>query len=283
VRAEEACAGLERRVREWDEGLAERRTAARRPELVEAAAQEAPDVDALASEAERTRGLAERARGDLAVARERHDGLDDLRGRLTAVLAAAAPARERLAVVREIADLANGNSASNRLRMRLSAYVLAARLEEVAAAATVRLDRMSEGRYALEHADDAARGNRHGGLDLRVVDHWTGRDRAPSTLSGGETFLASLALALGLADVVAAEAGGRRLETLFVDEGFGSLDDEGTLDEVLAVLDGLRDGGRAIGIVSHVAELRQRIPAQLRIEKSRSGSRIAAAAPVPAA
>jgi exonuclease SbcC len=158
--------------------------------------------------------------------------------------------------------------------MRLSAYVLAARLEEVAAAATVRLQRMSDGRYALEHADDGARGNRRGGLDLRVCDAWTGRDRPPSSLSGGETFLASLALALGLADVVSAEAGGARLETLFVDEGFGSLDDEGTLDEVLEVLDALRDGGRAVGVVSHVAELRQRIPVQLRIEKGTTGSRV---------
>src|SRR5919202_152697 len=133
---------------------------------------------------------------------------------------------------------------------------------------------MSGGRYALEHVDDGARGRSRGGLDLRVLDAWTGHHRPPSSLSGGETFLASLALALGLADVVTAEAGGARLETLFVDEGFGSLDDEGTLDEVLEVLDGLRDGGRAVGIVSHVAEMRQRIPMQLRIEKGRDGSRV---------
>jgi exonuclease SbcC len=190
--------------------------------------------------------------------------------------------RERFAVVRELADLAAGGQ-GNRLRMRLSAYVLAARLEAVAAAASVRLQAMSAGRYALEHADDDARGNRRGGLDLRVIDAWTGRDRPPSSLSGGETFLASLALALGLADVVTAEAGGSRLETLFVDEGFGSLDDEGTLDEVLAVLDELRDGGRAVGIVSHVAELRQRIPAQLRVERGRNGSTLARhAAPLAA-
>jgi exonuclease SbcC len=161
--------------------------------------------------------------------------------------------------------------------MRLSAYVLAARLEEVAAAASVRLARMSGGRYALEHADDGAHGGRRGGLDLVVVDAWTGRARVPASLSGGETFQASLALALGLADVVTAEAGGARLETLFIDEGFGSLDDEGSLDEVLDVLDRLRDGGRAVGIVSHVAELRQRIPTQVRVEKGRAGSRVLAA------
>jgi exonuclease SbcC len=237
-----------------------------------------PDVPALQAAAGEARAAAESARDTLALARRRQRELRALRERLDAALAAAVPVRERFAVVRELSELASGGP-GNRLRMRLSAYVLAARLESVAAAATMRLQSMSGGRYALEHADDDARGNRRGGLDLRVVDAWTGRDRSPSSLSGGETFLASLALALGLADVVTAEAGGARLETLFVDEGFGTLDDEGTLDEVLAVLDELRDGGRAVGIVSHVAELRQRIPAQLRVERGRAGSHLRRAVP----
>jgi len=104
-----------------------------------------------------------------------------------------------------------------------------------------------------------------------VRDSWTGRDRETSTLSGGETFQASLALALGLADVVQAEAGGTRIEALFVDEGFGSLDEQ-TLDEVMDVLDGLREGGRVVGLVSHVAELKARIPAQVLVSTSRTGS-----------
>jgi DNA repair protein SbcC/Rad50 len=282
ARAPEEQASLEASVRAWDEGLATRVAAATREELAEAAAQPAPEVAALEAAAGEARAAAERARGELALARRRHGELRELHGRLDAALQAAEPVRERFAVARELSELASGGI-GNRLRMRLSAYVLAARLEAVAAAASVRLQAMSAGRYALEHADDDARGNRRGGLDLRVVDAWTGRDRAPSSLSGGETFLASLALALGLADVVTAEAGGARLETLFVDEGFGSLDDEGTLDEVLAVLDELRDGGRAVGIVSHVAELRQRIPAQLRVERGRAGSRVVRpAAPVAA-
>jgi exonuclease SbcC len=266
-------AELEASVSAWDEGLAARRAAIAREDLVEAAGLPAPDVPALEAEAAEAREAAERVRGELAIARRRHGELRELRGRLEEAIAAAVPVRERFEVVRELSDLASG-AIGNRLRMRLSAYVLAARLEAVAAAATVRLQSMSAGRYALEHADDDARGNRRGGLDLRVVDAWTGRDRPPSSLSGGETFLASLALALGLADVVTAEAGGARLETLFVDEGFGTLDDEGTLDEVLAVLDELRDGGRVVGIVSHVAELRQRIPAQLRVERGRTGSHL---------
>lgn len=156
--------------------------------------------------------------------------------------------------------------------MRLESYVLAARLEQVAAAATARLQRMSSGRYTLVHSD-ARTGGRRSGLGLHVVDAWTGRERDTATLSGGETFFASLALALGLADVVTDEAGGVRLDTLFIDEGFGSLDDQ-TLDEVLDVLDSLRERDRSVGIVSHVADLRRRIPAQLEVVKERHGSAV---------
>jgi exonuclease SbcC len=130
---------------------------------------------------------------------------------------------------------------------------------------------MSSGRYHLLHSAEGGAGRGRGGLALRVLDAWTGQERDPATLSGGESFSASLALALGLADVVTAEAGGALLETLFVDEGFGTLDDD-TLDEVMGVLDELRDGGRTVGIVSHVGDLRQRIPVQLRVEKGRQGS-----------
>jgi exonuclease SbcC len=162
--------------------------------------------------------------------------------------------------------------------MTLSAFVLAARLEEVATAASERLLAMTSGRYSLIHTD-ARRGAGRSGLGLLACDTWTGVDRDTSTLSGGETFLASLALALGLADVVTAEAGGTRIEALFVDEGFGSLDEE-TLDEVMTVLDGLREGGRMVGIVSHVAELKQRIPAQIRVHKGRSGSHLTVGAQI---
>jgi exonuclease SbcC len=157
--------------------------------------------------------------------------------------------------------------------MRLESYVLAARLEQVAAAATVRLHRMSAGRYTLVHSDERAGGRGRSGLGLHVIDAWTGRERDTATLSGGETFFASLALALGLADVVTDEAGGVRLDTLFIDEGFGSLDDH-TLDEVLDVLDSLRERDRSVGIVSHVADLRLRIPVQLEVIKGRDGSHV---------
>lgn len=205
-----------------------------------------------------------------ATAAGRRTGLDRLVPELTAAVAALAPLTERAAQVRRLADLCGGTG-QNALRMTLSSFVVAARLEEVAAAASVRLRRMTQGRYELVHTDGAARGGSRSGLGLLARDAWTGQDRDTATLSGGETFLASLALALGLADVVTAESGGTRIEALFVDEGFGTLDEE-TLDEVMDVLDGLREGGRLVGLVSHVAELRQRIPARVEVVKTRAGS-----------
>ncbi|MET9763283.1 SMC family ATPase [Streptomyces sp. NPDC006372] len=196
--------------------------------------------------------------------------LDRLSARATAAVRRLAPLREEYDRVARMAGLTAGTSADNERRMRLESYVLAARLEQVAAAATVRLRRMSSGRYTLVHSDDRT-GRGRSGLGLHVVDAWTGRERDTATLSGGETFFASLALALGLADVVTDEAGGVRLDTLFIDEGFGSLDDQ-TLDEVLDVLDSLRERDRSVGIVSHVADLRRRIHAQLEVVKGRSGS-----------
>jgi exonuclease SbcC len=196
--------------------------------------------------------------------------LDRLSARATAAVRRLAPLREEYDRVARMAGLTAGTSADNERRMRLESYVLAARLEQVAAAATVRLRRMSSGRYTLVHSDDRT-GRGRSGLGLHVVDAWTGRERDTATLSGGETFFASLALALGLADVVTDEAGGVRLDTLFIDEGFGSLDDQ-TLDEVLDVLDSLRERDRSVGIVSHVPDLRRRIHAQLEVVKGRSGS-----------
>ncbi|WP_030544744.1 AAA family ATPase [Streptomyces albus] len=184
-----------------------------------------------------------------------------------------APLRRDYERVARLAGLAAGTSAENVRKMRLESYVLAARLEQVAAAASVRLQRMSAGRYTLVHSDARASGRGRSGLGLHVIDAWTGRERDTATLSGGETFFASLALALGLADVVTDEAGGARLDTLFIDEGFGSLDEQ-TLDEVLDVLDSLRERDRAVGIVSHVPDLRRRVPAQLEVVKTRTGSAV---------
>nr|GLJ81343.1 hypothetical protein GCM10017588_00660 [Microbispora rosea subsp. aerata] len=244
------------------------------PELVAAAARPAVDLPELEADHERAErdhaartSAHDRARGRL-------DQLTGLAGELDAALRAYRPAEDRHRLARRLAELANGTSGDNRWHMRLSAYVLGERLRQVVDAANERLDHMSSGRYLLRHDLNRSAGDRArsgGGLGLRVLDAWTGVERDPATLSGGESFVTSLALALGLADVVTAEAGGAEIGSLFVDEGFGTLDDE-TLDDVLDILDGLREGGRAVGVVSHVAELRVRIPAQLRVIKGRSGS-----------
>ncbi|NEA14424.1 SbcC/MukB-like Walker B domain-containing protein, partial [Streptomyces halstedii] len=217
------------------------------------------------------RALRDRATA-LAAAGERRTELARLSRRVADEVRALGPLRQEYTRVARLAGLTAGTSADNERKMRLEAYVLAARLEQVAAAATARLRRMSSGRYTLVHSD-ARSGGRRSGLGLHVVDSWTGRERDTATLSGGETFFASLALALGLADVVTDEAGGVRLDTLFIDEGFGSLDEQ-TLDEVLDVLDSLRERDRSVGIVSHVADLRRRIPAQLEVVKERDGSAV---------
>ena len=166
-----------------------------------------------------------------------------------------------------------GKSADNQLKMRLSAYVLGERLRQVVAAANERLVAMTDERFTLEQVDEKGAGEQRGGLSLRVRDEWSGKRRDPATLSGGETFLVSLALALGLADTVSHEAGGTQLDTLFIDEGFGALDAT-TLDGVMDTLDSLRDGGRVVGLVSHVAELRNRVTSQLEVRKARRGSTV---------
>ncbi|WP_068280765.1 AAA family ATPase [Aldersonia kunmingensis] len=186
-----------------------------------------------------------------------------------------APVLKRQAELTAVADLVAGRGENTR-RMSLRSYVLAARLEEVALAGSARLRRMSGGRYEFVHSDAAGPRGKRGGLGLDVRDDYTGEVRPAKSLSGGETFLASLALALGLADTVAEHCGGRVLDTMFIDEGFGTLDSE-TLDSVMGVLDELRAGGRVVGIVSHVDEMRQRIPSRLHVIRGRAGSRLAPA------
>uniref|UniRef100_UPI003D79920A SbcC/MukB-like Walker B domain-containing protein n=1 Tax=Nocardia brasiliensis TaxID=37326 RepID=UPI003D79920A len=133
----------------------------------------------------------------------------------------------------------------------------------------------SAGFFYLFIAPTGGRRGRRGGLGLDIRDDYTGAVRPAKTLSGGETFMAALSLALGLADTVAAESGGLVLDTLFIDEGFGGLDAD-TLDAVMGVLDELRAGGRVVGVVSHVDEMRQRIPSRLHVRRGRTGSHLEA-------
>ncbi|WP_439592777.1 AAA family ATPase [Microbacterium sp.] len=206
--------------------------------------------------------------------------LRDLVDRATDAHAAIDGAAADHAVIVRLADTLAGR-APNTHRMTLESFVLAAELEEIVAAANLRLDDMSAGRYRLLHSDARA-GRGAAGLGLEVMDAHTGQPRTPHSLSGGETFLASLALALGLAEVVTSRAGGVRLDTLFVDEGFGSLDDD-TLDLAMRTLDELRQGGRTVGLISHVAAMKEQLPAQLVVEATAHGpSVIRQDAPLPA-
>ena len=216
-----------------------------------------------AEQAEHESAKAHGAAADRYAAATRHTELLDRATRQSAqVLADTAPAVRVGNLVAGLGD--------NRLKMELTTYVLVRRFTEIVSAANTELRRISGGRYELEHTD-ARTGNSRSGLGLRVLDLHTGRPRDPGTLSGGETFYVSLALALGLADIVRAESGGIDLGTLFIDEGFGGLDPE-VLDQVLAVLDGLREGGRVVGVVSHVAELKARIADQIQVRRNADGS-----------
>lgn len=203
-------------------------------------------------------------------ARNLHESLRDaLREIDEAHTSVAAQAARTEAVVR-LADTVAGR-APNTMKMDLETFVLAAELEEIVAAANVRLAEMSSGRYTLLHSDARLARGAASGLGIEVMDAYTGRARPPQSLSGGESFLASLALALGLAEVVTARAGGVRLDTLFIDEGFGSLDAE-TLELAMRTLDELRAGGRTVGVISHVEAMQQQLSAQVRVEASAGGA-----------
>ncbi|MFB4169161.1 AAA family ATPase [Virgibacillus sp. JSM 102003] len=170
----------------------------------------------------------------------------------------------------ELAELAHGN---NQLRLSFERYVLASFLDEILLQSNIRLDKMTEHRYQLIRSGQVAKRGAQSGLDLEVLDHHTGRQRSVRTLSGGEGFKAALCLALGLADVVQSHAGGVQLDTLFIDEGFGTLDDV-SLQQAIDCLKDLQDSNRLLGIISHVPHLKSEIHAKLQISPSNQGSEL---------
>jgi exonuclease SbcC len=265
-------AALDRALDDHDRRVAALRELLADPDLTDLAAR--PDVAALEARCAVATGSREEAVAELSRARRCDAELEILAGHVTAAEMELADLRDWAEEVTGLADLVTGRGA-NTLRMRLQSFVLAARLEQVAEVASRRLQNMSGGRYTFLHSDAQARHGARGGLGLDVFDEYTGVRRPTKTLSGGESFMASLALALGLADVVTAETGGVQIDTLFVDEGFGTLDAH-ALDAVMTVLDDLRRGGRTVGVISHLEELRTRIPTRLEVLAGRYGSRIAA-------
>lgn len=182
--------------------------------------------------------------------------------KLNELLARRSKASDKDGQLLALASAANGD---NQARLTLSAWVLQAHFRQVLVFANERLGVIGAGRYELINVDsEEDTRQQKQGLGLAVVDHLSGTTRSPRTLSGGESFYVSLALALALADVVATQNGGIEMNTLFIDEGFGSLD-EGTLAEVMDVLSALHSGGRVVGIVSHVSELKRAIPAAVEV------------------
>jgi exonuclease SbcC len=262
---------LDRRITEHDRRLAVAQAALADADLADLPPR--PDLEAWTARCREATGQRENAVAELDRARRCTTGLATLAGEVTALTVELDQCRAAFDQVAELADLVNGRGA-NTLKMRLQSFVLAARLEQVAEAASTRLQDMSAGRYTFRHSDAQGRHGARGGLGLDVLDEYTGCLRATKTLSGGESFMASLALALGLADVVTAESGGVQIDTLFVDEGFGTLDAR-ALDAVMSVLDELRRGGRTVGVISHLEELRTRIPTRIEVIAGREGSRLA--------
>jgi len=244
--------------------------AAERLRLAEQAAEglEPPDLTRLETEAEACAATARNAREAAIGLRAGAEAAEKQLTRLDELAGEAAGFEARYAVVGRLADVANRR---NTRGLSFQSYVLGAFLDDVLVAASERLRTMSKSRYAMERTEERSGRKLAAGLDLLVYDAWTGVARPVTTLSGGEKFMAALSLALGLAEVVQAHAGGIRLETVFVDEGFGSLDDE-SLDLAISSLMSLNEGGRLVGIISHVSELRERIDARLEVSAGKSGS-----------
>ena len=261
---------LEARVEAHDKELFAAREALASERLTRAASAPTPHVEALTEASRRAdedAASAARASGIL----EQHCAqLDAARTSLEQALDALAQAREQAGPIRRLADIAAASGPENLASTPLAAWVLIARLEDVLATANPRLERISSGRYQLVAVSDDGTSSRKSGLGLAIIDHDTEAVRSPRTLSGGETFYTSLALALGLADVVTAEAGGVELRTMFIDEGFGSLDSH-TLALVMEQLQALRCAGRTVGVISHVEEMATQIADQIQVRPLAQG------------
>lgn len=271
IRDADAMEGLRSKVSELERDLA---AATGRLKRAKDAAKgvDRPDLEQLRQTYEAADRAEKEAITAKAEAKARCQELERARGALLRHLEERRQLEEEYAVVNRVAEVTAGR-APNRLGMNFERFVLASMLDQVAETATARLQVMSRGRYRLRRTDQRRTARSHAGLELEVYDHYTGRERPVSTLSGGEGFMASLALALGLSDVVQARSGGIRLDTIFIDEGFGTLDPE-SLDLAIDTLVDLQlAGSRLVGIISHVPELAERIDARLEVTMTERGSR----------
>ena len=267
LRSEQERAGWRRRIEAFREALISQRAILAAPDLLEL-----PELRPDTAAAELAEAAADGARTATVERHSEARGAEDDIHRLSEehrrLAGALADQEVRSELLSDVANRCQGKTAPY---ISLQRWVLSAYLAEICAYANQRLDLMTSGRYQLRLTDAGGRGGRNAGLNLRVRDAFTGEEREVTSLSGGETFQASLALALGVADTVQAHSGGVHLDALFVDEGFGSLDPD-NLQLAMDELDRLREGGRLIGVISHVAALRERIRSGLQVIASDQGS-----------
>ncbi len=264
----EKTEGMERAIDEWNRELAAAKGALEGTER-ELASWSGPDAAEIDREIADIEARATEADRSLEEASAALSALDSLKTHWDELEAERA---ERASRAGAIASLSQDLSGANPARVSFDAWILGMYLEEIAAFANERLGRMSEGRYRIQLNDSYRKGNSLSGLELEILDSYTGKARPSGTLSGGETFMASISLALGLADSIQSRSGGIQLDAVFIDEGFGSLD-EASLERAISILDEIR-GHRMVGIISHVAELRTRIPSRIEIVKRASGSAV---------
>jgi len=201
---------------------------------------------------------------------KRFSALQNTQNKLEEAKADCKALEDEYKVIGTLSDVANGQTGD---KVSLQRFVLSVLLDDVLLEASQRLSMMSKGRYQLLRKEDRSKGNKASGLDLEVEDAYTGKVRPIATLSGGESFMAALAMALGLSDVVQAYAGGIRLDTLFIDEGFGSLDPE-SLDLAVRTLIDLQASGRMVGVISHVPDLKEQMSQRLDVIAGREGSSV---------
>lgn len=227
------------------------------------------DVDALKAQKQALSETKESSAAQLKVLHTRLSANASAQTHIQQKLADSEELRKHRTWLTALSNTANGNL-SGKEKIMLETYVQMAYFDQILHRANTRLMVMSGGQYELKRRRSAENNRSQSGLDLDVIDHYNGTERSVKTLSGGETFKASLSLALGLADEIQSSAGGVRIDTMFVDEGFGSLDEE-SLQQALRALSDLTEGNRLVGIISHVAELKDRIEKQLIVTKDKSG------------